>query len=160
MTDHKQKLSLYEIITLIISAIGLTSLIFLVIQTRQLSDTLESAALSNISSRQFEMDSVFVEHPEMQPYFFSGVDITEKDEAYARVTAVARARLNYVSTFYEQSAYVQDLQNVNSPFWQAWARYVERIFSASPIMCKQLDASQQDYTPDFVQFARTGCPAK
>jgi len=120
-----------------------------------LSDTLESAVLTNISSREFDMNSIFIDHPELQPYFFSGQMIDEK--VITRELLLLHARVAFIGTFYEQSAYVPEFQNENSPTWQAWKRYTKNIFSTSPIMCKQLEESKEDYTPDFDQFARAGC---
>ena len=154
----KEKLTTYEVITLVISIIGLTSLIFLVIQTWQLGDTLESTVLTNISAREHEMNTVFVEYPELQPYFFSGTPINESDPDYARVLAIARTRLSFISTFYDQSTYVNDLRNANNPTWRAWTNYIQRLFSTSPIMCQQLRDTRDDYTPDFVAFVGAGCP--
>ncbi len=154
---RNEKFSLYEVITLCISVIGLTSLVFLVVQTRQLSDTLESTVLTNLASRESEINGVFVEYPELQPYFFDGAEIDASNDDYARAVAVARLRVAFIGTIYEQSVYVADLNNENSPTWQAWKRYIRRSFSESPIMCQVLRETTDNYTPDFASFASEGC---
>lgn len=73
------------------------------------------------------------------------------------MVAIARTRLSFISTFYEQSTYVNDYRNEHNVTWQAWTRYIKRIFSTSPIMCRQLQDTSDDYTPDFVAFVSTGC---
>jgi hypothetical protein len=152
-----EKPSVIEVVTLLVSAISLVSLVFLVIQTRQMTDTLESTVLTGISARESEMDSVFVEYPELQPYFFSGVEIDESNSDFARVAAIARTRVAFIGHFFEQSTYVTELNNETSPTWQAWKRYIRRVFASSPIMCRMLSETAEDYTPDFAPFASGGC---
>jgi len=171
MPTPRQPLSRYEIISLVLSSIGLVSLVLLLyqirimnkqtdsmlIQTQQLTDSLAATALTNISNRDLEMSKVFFDQPELMPYFFDGKSIDEKDKHYDKVYALAGMRIDLAGTFYDQSQFVQAFRDKRNPAWQAWMRYMKDIFAKSPIMCKVLETNASWYTNDFVQFARQGC---
>jgi len=159
-----KKLTTYEIISLIISGLGLVSIILLIIQTRamttqtkQLSDSLESAALTNISSQEFEINKIFFEHPELRPYFFDGKDIDETNKDYARVFALASLRHDFIATFFYQSKYIPEFQSENNQTWQLWDRYIKDIYAKSPVMCKHLERAADYDSPAFIEFGRQSC---
>jgi hypothetical protein len=106
------------------------------------------------------VNKIFFEHPDLQPYFFSGKEISEGDKNYDKVAALAGMRLDFVGTVYDQSLYIPAFKDENNPAWQAWRRYIKDIFAKSPIMCKHLESATQWYTTEFVDFARTGCSQK
>lgn len=171
MTRPRQALSRYEIISLILSSIGLVSLVLLLyqirimnkqtdsmlLQTQQLTDSLANTALTTISNRDFEISKMFFDQPELLPYFFDSKNIDEKDKHYDKAYALAGMRIDLASTFYDQSQFVPAFRDENNPALQAWTRYMKDIFAKSPVMCKTLEKNSSWYTNDFVAFAREGC---
>jgi hypothetical protein len=171
MKRPRKRLSRYEIISLLLSSIGLVSLVLLLyqirimnkqtesmlLQTQQLTDSLANTALTNISNRDLEMSKVFFDQPELLPYFFDRKNIDEKDKHYEKVYALAGMRIDLAGTFYDQSRFVPAFRDKNNPAWQAWTRYMKDIFAKSPVMCKTLEKNSSWYTNDFVEFARQGC---
>src|SRR5260370_10698020 len=107
MKRPPNRLSRYEIISLILSSIGLVSLVLLLyqirimnkqtdsmlLQTRQLTDSLANTALTNISNRDFEMSKIFFDEPELLPYFFQRKNIAEMVKHYEQPYALAGIRL-------------------------------------------------------------------
>lgn len=171
-----KRLTLFELLSLSLTLLNLITILLLIsqtelmrsqtqnmtmqtesmlTQTRQLSTTLELTAITNISNREFETNEILFEHPKMQPYFFLGVDISEQNKDYDRVSMLATLRVDFANTIYEQSEVITDLEGQ-----QVLKRYIEFLFAKSPIMCKELNGNDQLYIRGFVQLARQGCSQK
>lgn len=109
----KEKLSKFEKLTLIIEVIGIglvvVSLIFIARQNKQIAFQNEQIAYQNEqaaqlaerqayergSSQMSAIDNIFVEHPEMYPYFYEGKAIAQNDPEYFKVLTVAMAVTNF-----------------------------------------------------------------
>ena len=148
--------SLYEALSLVISALGLISIVLLINQTRQLSNSLESTVHQAITNQMLEVNRIFIENPDLRPYFYSGKAISPQDPNLAKALAVADLQLDFFDSFWTQSDNLPELHR-DGPEWDAWNNYIGDSFRHSPIMCKRLQEVHGWYTPDFIKFAGEFC---
>jgi hypothetical protein len=158
--DYK-KLTPFEALSLLFTLGGVVSIILLILQlqaareqTRNLSDTLEKTAVYNISTREFEINKLLFEHPELQPYFFSGQDISKDEEHYDEAAVLAGLRVDFAGLMYDQS------EVVSKSGREVLKRYIRHLFTSSPIMCKHLYKDAKLYSDEFVRLATQECPQK
>jgi hypothetical protein len=177
--SSRSRMTRYERWDIVISAIGLIAIGFLIyqtgimreqtktmvaqtenmtLQTQQLTESIEMTALANIQNRDFEVNKILYENPNLQPYFYDKKPIAESDKNYNKVAALAGLRLDALGAFYDYSGYIREFRNPNNPAWEAWIRYIKDVFAKSPIMCKNLNNVKSYYTEEFVRFVGQGCP--
>ncbi len=149
-----KKLTTFESLSLLLTLCGLISIIFLMLQLKTASNALEKTAIYNISTREFEVNKLLFEHPELQPYFFSGKDINEDDAHYGAAAVVAGLRVDFAGLMDAQSDVLSNSGR------EVLERYIRHLFANSPIMCKHLDKDDQLYSGGFVKLAKQVCPKK
>jgi hypothetical protein len=120
------------------------------------AEALNLAANQNIMSHTLDVDKLFIDSPELRPYFFKGVTVTPSNKDYNKAAAVAVYQLDFFDTFFGQSGDWLVLQN--EPAAQdAWMQYFNDSFQHSPIMCVQLKQFANEYTPEFVDMFKGDC---
>jgi hypothetical protein len=155
----------YEALSVILSVIGLVSLYLLLeqtevaaLQTQHLARSVESGAYQSVANELLELHKLYLEHPELRPYFRGGRDIRPDDPNYEKALVLAEYQLDFFDSFWAQSQHMPRLLDRRGRAWAAWIAYMKDSFSLSPIMCRHLDSIKTWYTPDFVEFARASCP--
>jgi hypothetical protein len=143
-----QRLSLLlSAIALVISALGFT-VVIISIRTAQ-EQTSYTAAQTRILTRDrslcnvLELHRVFLNHPELWPYFFEGKDLEETDPLYRQVEAVADMHLDVF-------AYNLDYRLVFPDGWRTPAGYKDYIRSRlalSPVMRRRLEKKPDWFSP-------------
>ena len=61
----------------------------------------------------FDLDKVFVQYPELRPYFYANKDIDEKDPVYPRALAVAEYTADTMDSVLAQKGFVQQYPGFN-----------------------------------------------
>ncbi len=139
----------FEKWTLFIQSIGillvLLSLVFIAYQTRQTAQLARRQAYEGGSGQMSAIDNIFVEHPELYPYFYEGKVIAQNDPEYVKVLTVAMAVTNFLeATLPREGA---------SPMpW--WEKYMSDQFASSPIMCEYLERRNDWFDPRLVKIMR------
>jgi hypothetical protein len=135
--------------TLIIQVIGhllvVISLGFIAFQTYQTAQQARRQAYAGGSSQMSAIDNIFVEHPEMYPYFYEGKVITQDDPEYFKVLAVAMAVTNYLET---------NLPRDGAGPMPGWEKYTSDQFAISPIMCEYLERRHEWFDDRLVTIMR------
>jgi hypothetical protein len=160
-----RRLSPYEVLNVVFSVLGLLSLYFLLEQTRgtfvqaqHLARSVESGAYQSITTELLELHKLYLEHPELRPYFRGGRDIRPDDPNYGPTLVLAEYQLDFFDSFWVQSEQMPNILDRGGPEWQSWLAYMRDSFALSPIMCRHLDSIKSWYTPEFVAFAKANCP--
>lgn len=159
-----QPMTLYELLSLIISIAGFTtviiSIVFLVRQTREMAmqtkyvvESIKSSIYGSTAPQLLGADELFINCPELRPYFYSGKGITENDVLYNKAIAVAE----YLLDFFESAL----LQIKHFPTVQVWPRkqweaYIIDSFANSPVLCKYLNSTKDWYIDELVTLMETG----
>lgn len=141
---------------LCVSTLGFTvviaSLIFLSRQTHEAAKSNESGAYSNIANHMFEIDQVFINHPNLRPYFYEGAEIKPEASDYQQVLAVAETILDFFDAILVQKPYLKKLWQGN---W--WDTYIEDGFRNSPVLCRRIDSGKNWYSDELYAY-RTKAP--
>jgi hypothetical protein len=116
----KKTLTLYELIALIISFVGLVSLFVIYLQareiatqTKQSATSLRSTAYKAITDQVLEVDKLFIEHAKLRPYFYSGREISEDNPDYSEAEAVAEYELDFFDSAQHQLEYIEETKDID-----------------------------------------------
>jgi hypothetical protein len=165
----KKALTLYDLISLAISlltlvalVIGLFSLVVINRQTREIATqtkysaaSLQSTAYKAITDQVLEADRLFIEHPKLRPYFYSGVEIGKDNPDYDVVEAMAEYQLDFFDSVQHQLKYRREV--FGDIKLETWQRYFDDTFSNSPILCKRLNETATWYEPQAVTRQQAVC---
>ena len=157
-----QPITLYELLSLGISIAGfatvIITLVLLIRQTREMTtqtkyvaETLKSSAYEIGSNEMFTVAEIFINYPELRPYFYSGRDIGEDDPSYSRVAAVAEFLLNFFGSVLLQMEHFPGV-------WprKSWETYIIDSFANSPVLCRYLESVDDWYIDELVALMRAG----
>jgi hypothetical protein len=143
-----------SVISLMISAFGFTAVI-ISIRTNQ-EQMSYAAAQTKILARDrslcnvLELHKVFLDHPELRPYFFEGKDIKETDPLYPQVEAVADMHL-------DAFAYNLDYRLVFSDDWRSpegYKDYIRSRLGLSPVMRRRLEQKPDWFSPHMQEVIK------
>ena len=149
--NRRETLSTYDRISLCLQAIGLLSLILLVQQGCQMRATLESSATQALFDKTMDLDKVFIDAPELLPYFDDGTQIGPEHPLHRKATAVASFMIDLFDLLWAQSDHIPELKR-GGPSWDAWEGFVAGSFKDSPILRERWDETKQNYSTDFQEF--------
>lgn len=163
MIVAKKALTPYELISLVISLLGLISLIIIYIQTREITAqtknsaaSLHSTAYQAVTTQEMEVDKLFIEHPTLRPYFFSGKEIREDSPDYALAESIADYELDFFDSAQSQLRLLKELDPTNIDE-DAWNSYFDDSFANSPILCRRLNELATWYIPALVAREKNVC---
>ena len=144
-----EPLTRFERWTLIIQVIGtllvVVSLGFIAYQTQQTAQLARRQAYEGGSGQMSAIDNIFVEHPEVYPYFYEGKAIATNDPEYNKVLTVAMAVTNFLEATLPRDG-------VDPMPW--WETYMSDQFALSPIMCEYLERRNAWFDPRLVTIMR------
>jgi hypothetical protein len=143
-------MTLYELLSLIISAAGFVAVIltlyFLNRQTRMSDRELKENLLIPLKTQQLELDRLFVEYPHVRKYFYKGEVISDDgSDEYARVAALAEYILDHFAAVISHTT--ADGKPLTSTIWR---EYINDCFVNSPILCSTLDRHSGWYSVELV----------
>src|SRR5262249_53878568 len=126
----------YEVLSLRVQVVGyflvVLSLLVTWLQLHQLSEQNRLLVHTQREGPTLARDRVFIEYPEIRPYFYGGVDIDEKDPLYNKVVAVAEMHLD---VFDYKLKYKQEVLG-HQPFTETDRIWAGDMFRSSPILRK------------------------
>jgi hypothetical protein len=153
-------MSLYEVLSLLISSLGfgaiVVSLFFLrqqvteaTVQTAKVSASLKSSVYSGITEATLTVDRLFIDHPELRPYFYSEKLVSENDTDYHKVLAAAEYILDFFSAIVMQAKHFPEI-------WPRleWEEYMVDMFARSPALCDYLKSVSNWYVGDSSDIMR------
>jgi len=146
-----QPMTTYELISLIISALGfvavVVSLAALFRQTRLLVTSSQCDTYESVTSNLSATKSIFIEHPELRPYFYGLQEINENDPNYPKAVATAEHLLDFFDGVLLQQKHSPQLWNDG-----LWKNYIRDCFSSAPILRDHLAKHKEWYTPELLRL--------
>jgi len=127
--------------------------IFVYRQVFDLRQALDSQAYGVITEHLNGLNTRFVEHPEMRPYFRAGKALPESDIERQRIFAVADIYLDFIDNFYVQ---VNHLDRSHYDLC-GWRTFFKRSFERSPVLCAVLCKDQDEYGEPMKRIAAASC---
>jgi hypothetical protein len=159
-----QSISPYQLLTLIASIISssavVLSLILVYRQTRIFARQTEYVARSvsanvseSLNDQSHEISRLFVQYPNLRPYFYDGQDIEDTHSDFPRAEAIAELILDI---FWSMSTTAQRFMDSgtrlamenNEKLWQS---YVGESFAQSPLLVKTLMKRRNWYGQALVE---------
>lgn len=143
-------------LALLVEIIGFSLIVWQVFIARQ---AFEVQAWQMITQQMTEIDKIFVEHPDLYPYFYQKKQIDINDPLYPKVVSMADMLLDYMDGF--EDDFVRKLAGMedNGKYWKAWEKYFQDQFNLSPVLCNRYKEVKSWYTENGVldSFAIKGC---
>ena len=143
-----QRLSLMlSAVGLVISALGFTAVI-ISIRTAQ-EQMGYAAAQTRLMTRDRSLANVltlhriFLDHPELRPYFFEGKDLKETDPLYPQVEAVADMHLDVFAYNLDYRLVFPD--DYRRP--ERYKSYIRSRLALSPVMRRRLETKAEWFSP-------------
>ncbi|SRR5579875_2885785 len=139
----------FSAIGLVISALGFTAVI-VSIRTAQ-AQMSYAAAQTRILSRDrsvynvLTLHRIFLDHPELRPYFFEGKDLEESDPLYPQVEAVADMHLDVFAYNLDYRLVFPDDSWGRRP--EGYKDYIRSRLALSPVMRRRLEQKAEWFSP-------------
>jgi hypothetical protein len=139
---------------LIVSALGFTAVIFsiwtaqgqLSLMSAQTCLQVKDRSLSNTLA----LDRVFLDHPELRPYFYEGKDLDKADPLYPKVEAVADTHLDVYGYGLSYRARFPD--QYHDP--KAYEHCVRDMLALSPVMRRRLEKKAEWFSPELRELLK------
>jgi hypothetical protein len=146
MLVASQPMTLYELLSLVISIAGFMTVIItlallvrqtpeMTVQSQYVVSSLEKTVYETAAGRGFAVDEIFIDDPKLRPYFYSGKEINEDDPYYHKVMAAADFILDFMDYIVLQP---QDFSRVFSA--RSWEPWMRDAFANSPALFRRLDS--------------------
>src|SRR5260221_1706150 len=150
----------YESVSLVISVIGfiavIVSLWLLNRQTGVFKRQLMESLAQSMTNYSLEISRLFLQHPDLRPYFFEGQVIDEGHPDYLRSEALAEVMLDIFWIMMAQAKRVRGREFRNEETRSQWATYMGDCFATSPILTSFLTRRQEWYGPELVSRMEQG----
>jgi hypothetical protein len=106
-----------------------------------------------------QIDKIFIDNPDLYPYFFQKKQLKSNDKNYPKVKSMAVMLLDFMDAFDDD--YVRKLAGMNDggKYWISWENYFVDQFSLSPVLCDSYKEMKSWYVENGVitKFAAKGC---
>ncbi|PRY02537.1 hypothetical protein [Allonocardiopsis opalescens] len=120
----------------------------------------ETASYHSGTDLFMQLNLVFVEYPQVRPYFYSGKALTEDDPNFHRVQATAELILDVFEWIWHRREGITEVDR------QAWSDYIGRMFALSPVL-RQYHLNHPAWHPTVTdlyfsqdEFAGTSLPTQ
>lgn len=101
---------------------------------------LSSSAAAAVYQQQQDIDNIFIEHPETDPYFSDGIAAPTTAQDRAKIRSIAFRLIDHFDHVLYQ------LNNgLFESNYDAWVHYIKRSFEKSPILCETLLNNNMEY---------------
>jgi hypothetical protein len=125
----------------------------IVLQTKFNLQSVESNVFSTMTNQSLASDEVFLSHPEIRPYFYSGKILVENDPLADRVKSAAEYYLDY---FESQTTQLRKYPNLWRSEKNAWESNIIDMFAWSPVLCQYLEINKDWYDEELMTLKKAG----
>jgi hypothetical protein len=125
----------------------------IVLQTRYSWQSVESNVFGIVTNQTLAEDQLFVNAPELRPYFYHGKLITETDPLAERVKAAAEYLLDY---FDSQATQLKKYPNLWRSEKDAWEANIIDQFAWSPVLCWYLEVNKTWWSDELYALKGKG----
>jgi hypothetical protein len=130
------------VFTLILTTL---SLFYVGRQTKMLTNSSKAQTWQGLMQPGNEILKIFVEHPELRPYFYEGKVIKRDDEEYSQVMTVSEMFLDFIDSFHDDYVYDLPGMDANGETRHFWEQYFKDLFASSPALRDFLSEKQKWY---------------
>ena len=110
-------------------------------QSGKVAKSIAANILHTAANQTITLDRLFVERPELRPYFYDCKPLDDKDEKSAQVHAAAELMLDVFDVVADQSKNFAEYYE--RP--EAWDNWITDMFATSPVLRSKLQQSSDWY---------------
>ena len=140
------------IASLLVSIVGLGSIVIGIESFRQSGRAALADASQRIITDSANVDKLFIQYPEMRPFFREKKPIHRGDEGYDRAAAIADLRVNAFDAILAAPGVFAGGNSGDT-----WSNVARSAFRESPIMCEVIAIDKGNYSKATVQIANEVC---
>jgi hypothetical protein len=159
-----EAIKVHEFISLCISVLYfitvVVTLVVLIFQNKIISmqtnyalQSVEGSIFANITSQTLAEDQIFIQYPELRPYFYEGKDTNPNDPLYHKIHATAE----YLLDFFDS---LESLMKKYPYLWiherREWEANAVDMFAWSPVLCRYLEATKDWYSDELYTLKKAG----
>lgn len=111
--------------------------------------TTEAQAWQGVNEQANYLSGMFIDHPELRPYFYDGVPISKNDPNYNKVMSYAELYLNFIDDLGDDYVYALKGMEENGKYRRYWDRTFKDTFAMSPALQAYAKEEQAWYPTDF-----------
>jgi hypothetical protein len=134
--------------SLFVSIVGLGSVVVSIRALRQSEDAVLAGLSQQVISDSMDVDKIFIQHPEMRPFFRDKRPIRPGDDGYNRAAAIAELRVNALDAVLTFPGVFKE---------DSWRNVARSAFRDSPIMCEFVSKYKDNYSAATVKIADEAC---
>jgi hypothetical protein len=124
---------------------SLTSVMIVLNQSIDLRRTVQRDTYQKAYQTVFDLDRLFLDHPELKPYFYSGQTLDAKTDPVLRARVESTAE--WISDFFDNLFY--NVKLGPNEDWSAWESYIEETFRRSPALRDYVQAHRGWYSDEL-----------
>jgi hypothetical protein len=125
----------------------------IVLQTRYSWQSVESNVFGIVANQTLTEDQMFVNAPELRPYFYHGKLLTDHDPLSGKVKAAAEYLLDY---FDSQATQLKKYPNLWRSEKDAWEANIVDQFAWSPVLCWYLEVNKEWWSDELLALKQKG----
>lgn len=125
----------------------------IVLQTRYSWESVESNVFGIVTNQTLAEDQMFVNAPELRPYFYHGKLISDTDPLAEKVKAAAEYLLDY---FDSQATQLSKYPNLWRSEKDAWEANIVDQFAWSPVLCWYLEENKTWWSDELYSLKGKG----
>ena len=99
-----------------------------------------------------EMSAVFIDHPQLRPYFYDGKPITKADPNYNAVMSYAEVYLNFIDELGDDYVYALKGMEKDGEYRKYWEKTFRDQFSTSPALRAYAKEKKDWYPTNFAEY--------
>ena len=123
-------------------------------QVKRLEASLDLQSYGAVNNQISELDKIFVDRPELRPFFYENRDWPTKKLLRDRLTSVAERKLDFIDFWFTSALHM----NLKRYDMQSWKNYFQRSFMKSRVLCDVLTDEKDDYGEELRSIAlKSGC---
>ncbi len=135
--------------------LSLCALGFTCYQTRLSRNAVTAQLWQNLTQPGNDITRLFIDHPNLRPYFYKAKPIDQSDPNFDAVMAVSEMYLDFIESFSDDYVLFLPGMAENGESRLLWDRYFKDLFTSSPALCAYAKEKQHWYSTDFTVYAPT-----
>jgi hypothetical protein len=113
-----------------------------------------------LGTQDTEITKLFVQYPELRPYFFSRKKLLPTDLIYEQVMAMADLHLTLMDSFDDDFVTMLPGMEQGGKYVVLWEEYFKGLFSKSSVLCSRYKESREVYAGNLSRYAEVACAVR
>lgn len=146
-----------QVLQALVSVLGLPalviSLVFVWKQLKLSANANRATVYQSVPLLMFDIDRLFIERPELKPYFYGRKPLTHDDPEYNRIMSVAELFVDFMD-------YVTVVEPALPEYeWDSWKCYFRELLATSPALQQYWQEYGHWYPDTIAKVLGTPCSA-